>query len=127
MDQLPLDVMRQIAAENVESWLPTAPNVTRYRYSGGTKNKHGELVGAAEETAQLRALVVQKRERREQRAGGDAVRVQWVADYLATDNVIEPGDELRALGRRFVVVGIDPPELDGVIAFLRARLEEIKT
>lgn len=126
MDQLPFDVMREVAAENVESWLPTAPNVTRVRTTGGAKNKHGELVGATEETATLRALVVQKRERREQRAGGDAVRVQWVADYLATDNVIEPGDELRALGRRFVVVGVDPPELDGVIAFLRARLEEIK-
>jgi len=119
--------MRASASYNVETWLPIVANVVRVRLVGGSKNRHGELVGAVEDVAPLRAMVAQRREKRVQRAGGDAPALNWLADYLATDDVIEIGDELRWQGRRFVVSAVDRPELDSTVAFLRARLDEIKS
>lgn len=128
IDVLPLDEMIAVAAENIESWLPAAPNVVRVRYVGGAApDRYGEVQGRTEELVELRALIVRKRERREQRAGGDAPVVRWVADYLPVDDVIERGDELRWAGRRFVAVEIGRPELNGLVAFIRATIEEIKS
>lgn len=123
---LPFDVMVEIASANVRSFAPVDPNCSRVRYTGGTAVVTGEVVGRVEELFLFRALIVRHRQPRKARSGGEDVRAAFTADMAPEEDVLTKGDEVRWDGRRFIVDELQRPTLNGVVAFVRAMLVEVK-
>lgn len=116
--------LREVARANVEAWLPSEPNATRRRRSGGSKNRHGELEGATVEDVQLRLFVTRRRFDRRDRSGIPLEAAEWMCSYLPEDDLIEPKDAIEYQGRIFDVIRVDRPSLDEELAFCRAWLKE---
>lgn len=109
--------------ENVERWTPAAPNVTRRRLAGGSKNSVGEWTGrtAADEPLAVYLYAI-KADRRDLARTGIAAPLSFTAATL--ERVLEVGDVLIREGQPDLEVKtVEPAELDGILIHWRATCE----
>lgn len=125
MDGL-LDIARETLLEVlVDEYIPTDPNATRVRYSGGTENLTGEMDGAAREGLRLAVFLGYISEDLEVNSAGkrgdSSVRA---AVYL--EDVLEVGDklELDSGPEVYKVAQVGTINVGEVLAY-EADLEEV--